>query len=273
MKTNPEPTPHGAAHGARQWNVLSLGAGVQSSTLRTGSPLIVIPANCSGWFWHCLARETGRVGHLYSPGGQRGPWPWLPYRLDNGAFACWNMKTNEFDVEKWQRVEPDWRRLLYWSATATQNALWGIVPDTPGNAEDTFRKWARYSQTVVDAEIPLAIAVQDGMEPADVAKLRPAPSVVCVGGSTDWKWKTVATWADHFRRVHVLRVNELAKLELLESLGVESCDGTGWGRGRRERVDGLESFLRRNVSPRIYSMANYTCRTPRKNGQTEWAFR
>lgn len=54
--------------------------------------MIVMPANSSGWFWHSLARETGRLGHLYSPGGQRGPWPWFPYALDNGAYACWTVK-------------------------------------------------------------------------------------------------------------------------------------------------------------------------------------
>ena len=46
--------------------------------------MIVMPANSSGWFWHSLARETGRLGHLYSPGGQMGPWPWFPYALDKG---------------------------------------------------------------------------------------------------------------------------------------------------------------------------------------------
>ena len=44
--------------------------------------MIVMPANATGWFWHCLARETGRIGHLYSPGAQRGPWPWFPFALD-----------------------------------------------------------------------------------------------------------------------------------------------------------------------------------------------
>ena len=34
--------------------------------------MIVMPANSTGWFWHCLARETGKIGHLYSPGAQRG---------------------------------------------------------------------------------------------------------------------------------------------------------------------------------------------------------
>lgn len=50
--------------------------------------MIVMPANSTGWFWHSLARETGRIGHLYSPRAQTGPWPWFPYALDNGAFSC-----------------------------------------------------------------------------------------------------------------------------------------------------------------------------------------
>jgi hypothetical protein len=62
--------------------------------------MIVMPACSSGWLWHSLARETGRIGHLYSPRSQRGPWPWFPYACDNGAFSCWNPIENTFDNEQ-----------------------------------------------------------------------------------------------------------------------------------------------------------------------------
>ena len=233
--------------------------------------MIVMPANSTGWFWHCLARETGKIGHLFSPGTQRGPWPWLPYACDNGAYSCWDIATNEFDFDKWAAVEPKWRQLIYWVASAVQRPRWAIVPDVVGDMEATFESWDRHYRTVVDAEIVPALAVQDGMVPADVRALDNIPSVICVGGSTEWKWATVATWAKEFPRVHLLRCNSPNKLEYLESLGIESCDGTGWNRGSRKQTEGLEQFVRKNPEPKLYSLTPHVCRTS-KNGQMEWAF-
>lgn len=230
-----------------------------------------MPANCTGWFWHCLARETGNLGHLYSPGAQIGPFPWFPYALDVGVYKLWDAITNTFDEEGWKELEPKWRQLVYWAACATQRPLWGIVPDTPGNAKDTFKKWHKYYQVLIDAEIPPALAVQDGMTVDDVSSLSMRPHVICVGGSTEWKWKTVEMWAKAFPRVHVLRCNSPEKLEYLESLKVESCDGTGWNRGDKKQTSGLEVFVRRNAKPHTSSLANFTCRRM-KNKQMEWAF-
>ena len=233
--------------------------------------MIVMPANSTGWFWHCLARETGKIGHLFSPGAQRGPWPWFPYALDNGAYSCWDIATNEFDFDKWESTYLEWRKLIYWAASAVQRPRWAIVPDVVGDMEMTFESWDRHYRTVVDAEIVPALAVQDGMVPEDVRALDNIPSVICVGGTTDWKWSTIEMWAKEFPRVHVLRCNMPDKLDWLELLGVESCDGTGWNRGSRKQTEGLEQFARKNPNPQLYSLAPHVCRTS-KNGQMEWAF-
>lgn len=203
--------------------------------------MLVMPANSSGWFWHCLARETGRIGHLFSLGAQRGPWPWFPYALDNGAFSCWNQEDNSFDYGKWSDTYPKWRQLVYWAACATQRPLWAIVPNIPGNCDGTIVKWKAHAREVLDSEIPAALAVQDGMTVEMVKTLQPHPVVICVGGSTEWKWSTVEMWAKAFKRVHVLRCNSPDKLDYLESLGVESCDGTGWNRGDKRQKVGLEN--------------------------------
>jgi hypothetical protein len=211
--------------------------------------MIVMPANASGWFWHTLAHETGKIGHLFSPDAQRGPWPWMPYALDNGAFACWDSKNNTFDVARWKRVEDSWRHLLMWAQCAPARARWAIVPDVPGNGEETLRRWPIYAPDVIAAGIPLAIAVQDGMTTETVRSLSPAPEVIAVGGSTEWKWATAEQWAKDFPRVHVLRCNSPEKIWWLESLGVESCDGTGWNRGNRKQTEGLELWARHNPQP------------------------
>lgn len=206
--------------------------------------MIVMPANSTGWYWHCLARETGRIGHLYSPGAQRGPWPWFPYALDNGAFSCWNPEENTFDHDRWAKTEPEWKHLLFWAQAAPIRPRWAIVPDVPGNARATIERWPVFAPIVKAAGIPLAIAAQDGMTTEDVRALDPLPDVVSVGGSTKWKWDTVEQWARDFPRVHLLRCNMPDRLPYLEQIGCESTDGTGWSRGNRDRVNGLETWAR-----------------------------
>lgn len=204
--------------------------------------MLVMVANNTGWLVHCLARETGRIGHLYSPDAQRGPYPWLPYACDNGAFACWDGKTNEWDEDAWQRNLPRWQSLMCWAQIATQKPLWCVVPDVIGNAEATLRRWAEYAPQV---PFPRAMAVQDGMTPADVLALKVQPDVIAIGGSTEWKWNSLPMWRAAFKRVHLLRCNIPGKLAELEADGIESTDGTGWLRGSVAQTAGLEEWARR----------------------------
>jgi len=232
--------------------------------------MLVMPSNSSGWFWHCLARETGRIGHLYSPGAQRGPWPWFPYALDNGAFSCWDMDSNTFSEEKWVKVESEWRRLLLWSQCANQKPLWAIVPDVPGNAEATVERWGRFAWMVKSAGIQLAVAVQDGMTSETVLRLHPAPDVIAVGGTTEWKWDTAEMWCGEFDRVHLLRCNSPEKLSWLESIGCESADGTGWNRGDRKQTKGLEDWARKHPTAHTSSLFEHVCKSA-KRGQMAFA--
>ena len=222
--------------------------------------MIVMPANSTGWFWHSLARETGRIGHLYSPRAQRGPWPWFPYALDNGSFSCWDQETNTLDDAKWATAEGHWRRLLFWAGAAPIRPRWAIVPDVPGNAERTLERWSKFA-----ADVPFqpALAVQDGMEPGDVRRLAVQPAVICIGGTTDWKWATVEKWAGAFPRVHLLRCNAPTKLSDLEAMGIESTDGTGWCRGNRRQTEGLETWARSKAVPISSPLWPHVCRAPR----------
>lgn len=231
--------------------------------------MIVMPSNASGWFWHSLARETGRLGHLYSPGAQRGPWPWFPYALDNGAFSCWEPVKNTFDAEKWAVTERAWQRLIVWAQIAAIKPRWAIVPDVPGNAVATFAKWAEFAPGI--RSVPLALAVQDGMEVEQVRGLSPAPTVICVGGSTGWKWASVERWARAFPRVHLLRCNAPARLYDLEAMGVESCDGTGWNRGDRKQTSGLEAWARSKAKPVTSDLWPHVCRQAKDKLQETFA--
>jgi hypothetical protein len=226
--------------------------------------MIVMPANSTGWFWHCLARETGRLGHLFSPGAERGPWPWFPYALDNGAFSAWNMSENIWNESQWDLNA--WKRLIVWAQCQQQKPLWAIVPDWIGCAERTIERWHRFAPEVPFAK---ALAVQNGMTPESIKGLN--PDIICVGGTTEWKWETVETWAKSFPRVHVLRVNSPTKLKWLESLGVESCDGTGWNRGDRTQTLGIEMWARKIIKPTTELLTPHVCREKRDKLQMTFA--
>lgn len=195
------------------------------------------------------ARETGALGHLYSPGAQRGPYCHFPYALDNGAFSCWTRKTNTWHEDKWQAMEPLWRKLLLWAHTEDQKPLWALVPDVPGHAKETLERWSKFAPIVEALGFALAVAVQDGMTPDDVRALTPSPAVVFVGGTDDWKWGTVETWCANFPHVHVGRCNAPELFDWMRDKGVKSTDGSGMNRGDAKQTRGIIDWLYRNKRP------------------------
>jgi hypothetical protein len=203
----------------------------------------IMLANTTGIKTGYLAgRYPGKIGHLHSPQVKRnppGPFTFLEFRfaLDNGAFAA---------GDKWS--EDEWMRMLEWAKLSGQNPLWALVPDVVGDRDGTLAKWTRYAPILRRYGWPLAFAAQDGMTSIDVPG---DADVVFVGGSTDWKWKTVPMWCGEFERVHVGRVNTYRHLWKCDDAGAESCDGTGWMRdvgGKQYR--GLEAYLAESAGSR-----------------------
>lgn len=205
----------------------------------------VMPANSTG-IWDAIARETGRLGHLYSPGAQRGPRPWFPYAIDNGVWAWFQAMLaaikRGLPPPEWD--EAAWWRLIFWAQSNTQKPLWVIAHDVVGDAPATIAKWNHFAPMLKGMGFTIALAVQNGMTVEMVKALEVQPDVICVGGDTEWKHETWRMWASNFPRVHVLRVNSPTWLWELEEAGVESCDGTGWNRGDQKQTRGLEEFLR-----------------------------
>ena len=159
------------------------------------------------------------------------------------------MRENCFDDSKWEDMLPKWKRLIFWAQCQEQRPRWAIVPDVVGDAARTLERWEEYAPIVQEAKIPLAIAVQDGMEKDDIRALKTQPDVIAIGGTTEWKWATVEKWARCFPRVHVLRCNSPERLYELEAMGIESCDGTGWNRGDRKQTKGLEKWAYSRAIP------------------------
>lgn len=198
---------------------------------------MVMLANNTGVRTGYLAgRFPGKIGHLFSPGAQRGPFEFIQYSLDNGAFA----RRDDWD-------EAAWVKLLDWAKLSGQNPMWALVPDCVADREGTLKRWGKYSAVLSEYGWPLAFAVQDGMTTADVPQ---NAQVVFVGGSTEWKWQTLRAWCSNFPRVHVGRVNTYRRLWECHDAGAESIDGTGWMRGDQRQYRGLLAYLQESTGSR-----------------------
>jgi len=198
--------------------------------------MLVMPANNGKWQVHYWQGLYGGLGHLYGPGRTFAPMPHLPYALDNGAFPAWTNGT-EWDEESF---------LLHVERAAVQLALgnpprWIVAPDVVTDAKATLARWPAWREVIESRGLVAALAVQDGMTIEVVKELDPA--VIFVGGSTEWKWLWLERWCAAFPRVHVGRVNTHKWLTRCHNAGAESCDGTGWFRGRREQLEGLRLYL------------------------------
>lgn len=195
--------------------------------------MMVMVSNNSGRQARRLASEyPGDIGHLYSPGGQRGPWLLFPYALDNGKFPCWSA------AKPWNGKY--YIRLLERAKSASQHPEWILVPDEVANPEMTLALWYRWAPCLRAYGWPLAFAAQDGHSPADIPK---EADLVFIGGTSAWKLKAIEIFCCEFSRVHVGRINGLRGLRVCAAYGVESCDGTGWFRGNKKQLEGLETFL------------------------------
>jgi hypothetical protein len=192
--------------------------------------MVVMLANNTGIEVGYLAGKfPGSIGHLFSPGAQRGPFPFCKYALDNGVFA---------KGPDWEPAA--WIKMLEWAKLSGQSPLWNLVPDSVGDRDATLRKWDEYSPVARRYGWPLAFAVQDGMTHADVPK---EAAVVFVGGSTEWKWNTYRDWCAAFPHVHIGRVNTYRRLYDCYDAGAASTDGTGFMRGNQRQKRGLVAFL------------------------------
>lgn len=188
-----------------------------------------------GWL---AGRYPGRIGWLLSPSGWRMPHRWMPYALDNGAYPAWN-NNQPWDREAFLNLL---RTASGYFLTGTIKAapLWIVVPDVVADREATIERWHEWGPELRYFGWPLAFAVQDGMTQADVPG---DADVIFVGGTTEWKWRTMWQWCQDNPRVHVGRVNGYGGLWDCHDAGAESCDGTGWFRGDQEQLAGLERYL------------------------------
>lgn len=182
--------------------------------------MVMCSNHSSAEYFRLASENTGRLGWLLSPACFKRPRTEVPFALDNDAYSNWK-KGKEFDL-------PAWIRFLDKIRAVGVAPMWCAVPDVVANRDATLTRWKSCSKVAEIYGWPLAFVVQDGMTPRDIPK---TAAVIFVGGTTSWKWRTIPMWVSVFPRVHVGRCGTSRwKLERLEQLGVESCDGSGFFR-------------------------------------------
>lgn len=145
------------------------------------------------------------------------------YGLDNGAWTSF------------QAGRPFDERLFGAALTKMgRNADWTVIPDIVAGGLASLEMSLKWMRRVLDASGRGLIAVQDGMTCVDVADLLGARVGLFVGGSTEWKLKTLDAWASLARSrgawCHVGRVNSKRRIFACSVAGATSFDGTSASR-------------------------------------------
>lgn len=144
------------------------------------------------------------------------------YALDNGAWTA-HQEGKPFD------------ELAFWRAFGLlgHGADFVVAPDVVAGGLDSLRFTERWLPKLDDARLVL-VAVQDGMEPADVRGLLGPRVGLFLGGSTEWKLARMRDWGAVAREVpcyyHVGRVNTRRRIRLCWEAGADSFDGTSASR-------------------------------------------
>lgn len=140
------------------------------------------------------------------------------YALDNGAWTA-HQRGEQFDVRAFERALSE----------LGDHAEWVVAPDIVGAGLESLRMSESWLKRLDHCRMVL-IAVQDGMRAEDVAPLLSSRIGIFVGGTTDWKIRTMPDWGRLARasgcHFHVARVNTVRRINLCHDAGADSFDGS-----------------------------------------------
>lgn len=139
-----------------------------------------------------------------------------PYAIDNGAWGAYN-----------QGVEWDPVRFKDLVDSLHAGADWTVAPDIVAGG---MKSLARSEKWLPILPGRVLLAVQDGMTDRDVAPLVGERVGIFVGGSTEWKIRTMRMWgivaAERNCWLHIGRVNSMRRIAMCAAAGAHSYDGT-----------------------------------------------
>lgn len=155
-------------------------------------------------------------------------YPALRYAVDNGAWGAFR-SGGSFDADAFWRVLDRWGRVR----ESIREPDWIVCPDIVAGGLASLELSLAWLPYVRQYGHPL-LAVQDGMRPEDLEEHVGPSCGLFLGGSTAWKWRTLAEWAAMARtyraHLHVGRVNSERGLRFCRGHGVTSADGTSASR-------------------------------------------
>jgi hypothetical protein len=140
--------------------------------------------------------------------------------LDNGAWSA-HTQGSAWDPAPFETL------LALYGAKAHQIVAPDIVGGGPGSLDLSVSWLPRLAMF----EACTLLCAQDGLEPRHLRPYLGASVGVAVGGSTRWKWRTLASWCELGKsagaRVHDLRANSARMLRYAKGCGAYSVDGSG----------------------------------------------
>jgi hypothetical protein len=145
------------------------------------------------------------------------------YALDNGAWTAYR-HGRAFD-------EPAFLAAV---EALGARAQFIVVPDVVCGGIPSLRFSEGWLPRLEGVGRRRLLAVQNGMEPADVRPLLSGGVGIFVGGDTAWKERTLPIWGDLAREIgcylHVGRVNTARRIRLCQLAGAASFDGSSASR-------------------------------------------
>lgn len=145
---------------------------------------------------------------------------------DNGAWA---------DFQAGRCFDGDaYDRFLDWLSVQAVVPDWLVLPDIVAGGMESLALSIRYINRCRSIAPLVLIAVQNGMEPEDLAPLVGPQIGIFLGGSTDWKIERMIEWgafcAARCIHYHVARVNSFKRMSLAIAAGAHSIDGSSGSR-------------------------------------------
>lgn len=154
----------------------------------------------------------------------RGQTPARPtFALDNGAYIDWR-HGDPFD-------EPAYLRTL--KACIPLKPDFVIIPDKVAGGLESLAfslSWIPRLRSMMPNFIPLALAVQDGMEPQDIEPYLGQFDILFLGGSRPWKYRTGEQWCRWANQkgipVHIGAIGSMVGVRWAKAIDATSIDST-----------------------------------------------
>jgi hypothetical protein len=171
-----------------------------------------------------LSAHNQELGVLMTPrGGHRMEWTLstgLRWGADNSAFDARNFKPERF-------VD------MLWKVRHAPRGLFICAPDVRPRADLTLRRFYDWLPALRQAEQPIALVAQDGLERETIPWSQ--FQALFVGATDAWKFGPhgIGIIREAKRRglwVHIGRVNWYTRMRWCQNVGADSVDGSGWSK-------------------------------------------